>query len=91
MGGKKSNKNRVGRPPKSAKRKGEKPQEPQPTGINAVTFLYDLIINKGGLQSIEKKMHASIFNAFQIIENDLNRLKELEKKSPKEEKKDGEE
>lgn len=87
---KKGSKNKVGRPPKSAKRKGKKvvPEADKPTGSHAVNFLYDLIIKKGGLQSIEKNMHASVFNAFQLIENDLNRLGELEKNAPKEEKKD---
>jgi hypothetical protein len=86
-----SNKNPRGRPPKSANRKGKKvdPKTPPPTGINAINFLYDLIINKGGLQGIEKKFHAPVFNAFQIVENDLNRIPDLEKKVPKEEKKDG--
>jgi len=91
MGRNKGAKNKTaGKSPKSAKRKGKAPdpKTEKATGIHAISFLYDLIINKGGLQGIEKKMHAPVFNAFQIVENDLNRLTELDKKAPPEEKKD---
>lgn len=90
MKSKQAKKKTAGRPPKSAKRKGAAPNPPQPlpTSTNALNFLYEQIVINGGLQAIDKKLHGAIFNAFQIVENDLKRIPALEEKLPKEDKKE---
>jgi len=85
MARKKVSRNKTaGRTPKSAPRKGKKdttkPSAAPPGGTEAISFLYDQVVKKGGLEAIEDQFHASVFNAFAILKRSLARLDELEKK-----------